>query len=127
MLSPVSISYPMRITFPRDRSRAQRRVSKEKIMTQNKHAEPPSRERHHVLLVGQDRRGNWVVQEQSGDRGGLFVSRDAALRFVRDENRDQHGTVVMISGILELDVNRRPSAAIQPTTGTAGQRLRQVA
>jgi len=96
-------------------------------MTQSKQAEPPSRERRPVLLVGQDRRGNWVVQEQSGDCGGLFVSRDAALRFVRDENRDQRGTVVMISGILELDVNRRPSAAIQPPSGTDGQRLRQVA
>jgi hypothetical protein len=78
-------------------------------------------------MVGQDRCGNWVVQEQSGDRGGLFVSRDAALRFVRDENRDQHSTVVMISGILELDVNRRPSAANEPLPGTDGQRLRQVA
>jgi hypothetical protein len=28
--------------------------------------------------------GNWVVQEQSGNRGGLFVSRDAALRYVRE-------------------------------------------
>jgi hypothetical protein len=117
----------MRITFPRDRSRAQRCVLKEKIMTQGKQAEPPSRERHHVLLVGRDRRGNWVVQEQSGDRGGLFASRDAALRYVRDENRNQHGAVVMISGILELDVSRRPSAAIQPPSGTDGQRLRQVA
>jgi hypothetical protein len=26
----------------------------------------------------------WVVQEQSGNRGGLFVSRDAALRYVRE-------------------------------------------
>jgi len=100
---------------------------KEKVMTQSKQAEPPSRERHHVLLVGRDRRGNWVVQEQSGDRGGLFASRDAALRYVRDENRNQHGAVVMISGILELDVSRRPSAAIQPPSGTDGQRLRQVA
>ena len=96
-------------------------------MTQSKQAEPPSRARLPVLIVGQDRRGNWVVQEKSGDRGGLFVSRDAALRYVRDENRKQQWPVVMISGIIELDVNRRPSAAIELLSGTDGQRLRQVA
>jgi hypothetical protein len=127
LLAPVSISYAIEITFPADGDRLQRRVSKEKIMTQSKQAEPPSRERHHVLMVGQDRCGNWVVQEQSGNCGGLFVSRDAALRYVRDENREQQWPVVMISGIIELDVRRRPSAATEPLSGTDGQRLRQVA
>jgi hypothetical protein len=102
-------------------------VSKEKVMTQSKQAEPPSRERHPVLMVGQDCRGNWVVQEQSGNCGGLFASRDAALRYVRDENRDRQRSVVMISGILELDVNRRPSAVIERLSATDGQRLRRVA
>ena len=96
-------------------------------MTQSKQAEPPWREGRRVLMVGQDRRGNWVVQEQSGDCGGLFVSRDTALRYVRDENREQRWPVVMISGIIELDVNRRPSAASKRLSGTDGQRLRQVA
>ena len=96
-------------------------------MGQSKQAEPPSRARHHVLMVGQDCRGNWVVQDQSGERGGLFVSRDAALRYVRDENREQQWPVVMISGIIELDVNRRPSAASERLPGIDGQRLRQVA
>ena len=127
MVGPVSISYAIEITFPADSDRLQRRVSKEWIMTQSKQAEPPSRARLPVLIVGQDRRGNWVVQEKSGDRGGLFVSRDAALRYVRDENRKQQWPVVMISGIIELDVNRRPSAAIELLSGTDGQRLRQVA
>jgi hypothetical protein len=77
-------------------------------------------------MVGQDCRGNWVVQEQAGNCGGLFVSRDAALRYVRDENRDQQRSVVMISGILELDVNRR-LAAIERLSGTHEQRLRRVA
>ncbi len=81
-------------------------------MMQRKQDEPPSREGHPVLMVGQDCHGKWVVEEQSGDRGGLFVSRDAALRYVRDENRNRQWSVMMISGILELDVNRRPSAAI---------------
>jgi hypothetical protein len=97
MVGPVSISYAIEITFAADSDRLQPRVSKEQSMTQSKQAEPPSREGHRVLMVGQDRRGNWVVQEQSGNCGGLFVSRDAALRYVRDENREQKWPVVMIS------------------------------
>lgn len=55
-------------------------------MTHTEQAEPPSWFRPPVFVVGQDRRGYWVVQDQQGIRGGLFVNRDAALRFVRSEN-----------------------------------------
>lgn len=96
-------------------------------MTQSKQAEPPSRARYPVLMVGQDCRGNWVVQEQSGNCGGLFVSRSAALRYVRDENRDHERSVVMTSGILELDVNRRPPSAMERLPATDNQHLRRVA
>ncbi len=41
----------------------------------------------HILLVGQDRAGHWVVQETAGLLGGLFVDREAALRFARAERR----------------------------------------
>jgi hypothetical protein len=78
-------------------------------------------------MVGQDCHGNWVVQDQSGERGGLFVSRDAALRYVRDENRYRQCSIVMISGILELDVDRRPLAAIERQSAPDDQRLRRVA
>jgi hypothetical protein len=96
-------------------------------MLQSRQTEPPSGERHPVLMVGQDCHGNWVVQDLSGNRGGLFVNRNAALRYVRDENRDEQRLVVMISGILELDVNRRPAAAIERVPATDGQALRRVA
>jgi hypothetical protein len=56
--------------------------------------------------VGQDKRGNWVVQDQKGMRGGLFVSREAALRYVRSENGFKPQAVVMVSGGVELDTNR---------------------
>jgi len=71
-------------------------------MTQSKQAEPPLVERLPVFLVGQNCHGNWVVQEQSGDHGGLFVNRDAALHYVRDENRLRQRSILMIPGILEL-------------------------
>ena len=73
-------------------------------MKQAKQAEPPSLFRPPVFMVGQNRRGNWVVRDQKGVCGGLFVTRDAALRFARAENGYQPQAVVIVSGNLELDM-----------------------
>jgi hypothetical protein len=81
-------------------------------MTQAKQAEPPSWLRPPLFMIGQDCRGNWVVQDQKGIRGGLFVDRKAALRFVRSENGDRPQALVMVPGVLELDMRR--SAALRP-------------
>jgi len=80
-------------------------------MMQEKQAEPPSWLRPPVFMIGRDRRGNWVVQDQKGVRGGLFVDRAAALRFVRFENGDRPQAVVMVSDGLELELSRKPDAA----------------
>jgi Dihydrodipicolinate synthetase family len=53
-----------------------------------------------------------VVQDPRGNCGGLFVDRDAALRFVRAENGYRTPAVVMVSGNLEL--NTRPIRARYP-------------
>lgn len=79
-------------------------------MTQAKQAEPPSWFRPPLFMVGQDRRGNWVVKDQRGICGGLFVNRDAALRFVRAENGYRPQAVVMVSEVLELEISRNQSA-----------------
>lgn len=76
-------------------------------MTQQEQTEPPSCLQFPRFMVGQDRCGNWVVQDQSAVRGGLFVTRDAALRFVRAENGDRLQAVVMVADILELDMSRK--------------------
>ena len=75
-------------------------------MTQQQQSEPPSWLRPPLFIVGQDKRGNWVVQDQKGMRGGLFVSREAAHRYVRSENGFKPQAVVMVSGGVELDTNR---------------------
>ena len=80
---------------------------------QAKRAEPPSWLRAPLFMIGQDCRGNWVVQDQRGIRGGLFGNRDAALRFVRSENGERPQAVVMVSGVLELDMRRNPVALPQ--------------
>ena len=79
-------------------------------MTQAQESEPPSWFRPPPFMVGQDHRGNWVVQDQKGTRGGLFVNRDAALRFVRSENGSKPQAVVMVSGSFELDMSRNAVA-----------------
>jgi hypothetical protein len=79
-------------------------------VTQAKQAEPPSWFRPPLFMVGQDRRGNWVVKDQRGICGGLFVNRDAALRFVRAENGYRPQAVVMVSEVLELEISRNQSA-----------------
>jgi len=58
-------------------------------------------------LIGRDSHGKWVVQDQQGLCGGLFVSQAEALRFARRENRNRPTAMVMVSGVFELDLTPR--------------------
>ncbi|MGC2081219.1 MAG: hypothetical protein WA728_35440 [Xanthobacteraceae bacterium] len=71
--------------------------------------------------VGRDSHGNWVVQDPRGIRGGLFVDRDQALRFVRAENGNRPQEFVMVGGVLELDMSKA-SATTQPGQDAAERR-----
>jgi hypothetical protein len=86
-------------------------------MTQDQQSEPPSWLRPPLFMVGQDRRGNWVVQDKKGMRGGLFVTRDAALRYVRSENGFKPQAVVMVSGGFELEISS--NAGVSPRAENA--------
>ena len=96
-------------------------------MTQKQQDEPPSCLHFPLFRVGQDHRGNWVVQDQSAVRGGFFVSRDAALRFVRSENGRRPQAVVMVSGNLELDMSRKSGKALPRPSAIDSQPQRRVA
>lgn len=96
-------------------------------MTEAKQKEPPSWARPPLFMIGRDCRGNWVVRDQSGICGGLFVDREAALRFVRAENGYQKRAVVMVSGTLELDMNHAPSAPVHRERAADAQRQRRIA
>jgi hypothetical protein len=72
---------------------------------------PPS------LLMGTNSRGDWVVRDRAGRRGGVFVNRASALRYLRLETGVRAPRVTMVAGNLELDM---PS--LDTTTGTAGDR-----
>lgn len=54
-----------------------------------------------ILMVGQDPRGRWMVQENHGLLEGSFVSREAAIQFARWERHAFPGaTVEMVSAPL---------------------------
>jgi hypothetical protein len=96
-------------------------------LIQEKQAEPPAWLRPPVFMLGQDLRGNWVVQEQKGARGGLFVDRAAALRFIRAETGHKPQGIVMVSGILELDIACNVGAPIRRADGGHTPELRRIA
>jgi hypothetical protein len=100
-------------------------------MQQREEAEPPSslqapnlRAPSHAswFRVGRDSHGNWVVQDPRGIRGGLFIDRDQALRFVRAENGNRPGGFVMVGGVLELDMSKA-SATTQPGLASTERRV----
>jgi hypothetical protein len=91
-------------------------------MRQREETEPPSGPQAPWFRVGRDSHGNWVVQDPRGIRGGLFVDRDQALRFVRAENGNRPQDFVMVGGVLELDMSRA-SAAAQPGWGATERRV----
>jgi hypothetical protein len=74
--------------------------------------EPPSRyNSQSCFLVGKDSQGHWVVKDQKGLRGGLFVDRAQALKYAMHEIADRMQAVIMVPGILELDMSG-PSPAL---------------
>jgi hypothetical protein len=78
--------------------------------------EPPSTARAKSLFrIGRNSRGNWVVQDQTGLCGGLFVNRVEAVKFAMFENGNRPQAVIMVPGILELDMSGQPRAQTRST------------
>ncbi len=93
-----------------------------------KHVEPPSPEpslRIPLFMIGKDSRGNWVVQDNHGSRGGLFVNRAEALKFEMFENGNRPQAVIMMPGIFELDMSRK--AGLEQRQPSNAEQMRQVA
>jgi hypothetical protein len=85
-------------------------------VTQAKQSEPPSpdAEPSNIFLVGRDSRGHWVVQDERGLCGGLFVERGEAVRFAMDETGKRPQAIRLVPGILELDMSRPAGATAPP-------------
>jgi hypothetical protein len=70
-------------------------------------AEPPSCSAASLSLIfiGKNRRGDWIVQEQNGLFGGLFVNRAQAIKYALSENGHHPETIVELPCEIELDMN----------------------
>jgi hypothetical protein len=69
--------------------------------------EPPSTHTS-LVLIGRNKRGQWVAQERNGLFGGLFTHRVAALRYALFENGHHPEAILAMDGVLELDMAARP-------------------
>jgi hypothetical protein len=69
-------------------------------------------------MIGKDSHGHWVVQDQSGLNGGLFINRAQALKFALFENGNCPQAVVMVPGVLELNMSGKPQ--MQSANSDAG-------
>jgi hypothetical protein len=49
-----------------------------------------------LSLIGTDSRGRWVVTDQNGRYGGLFVGRAAAIKFALSENGNDGTAAVQL-------------------------------
>jgi hypothetical protein len=63
-----------------------------------------------LYLIGKNSRGQWVVQEQDGLCGGLFVSRAEAVKYAMYETGRRPQAVIMVPGILELNLSGKRTA-----------------
>jgi hypothetical protein len=72
--------------------------------------EPPSPHQN-LILIGRNRRGNWVAQESHGLFGGLFVSRAQAVKYALFETGHHPATLVLSADIIELDMHRNAQLA----------------
>jgi hypothetical protein len=68
-------------------------------------AEPPScHSASTIVFIGRNKNGQWVVQQQHGLYGGLFVNRTVAIRYALFENGRHPETIVELSRPIELNM-----------------------
>ena len=58
------------------------------------------------FLLGLNSEGVWVIRKAAGRRAGLFKTREAAIKFARDESLDGSFTVLHEPQGLELEERR---------------------
>ncbi|WP_375779172.1 hypothetical protein ACE103_09300 [Bradyrhizobium sp. ma5] len=61
-----------------------------------------------IVFVGRNRRGNWVVREQRGSFGGLFINRAQALKYALFENGRHAESIIEVTREIELDIRTTP-------------------
>ena len=65
-----------------------------------------------IVFIGKNSRGNWIVQQQNGIYGGLFVNRAQAFKYALFENGHHPETIIELSREIELEIaGTLPSSA----------------
>ena len=87
--------------------------------------EPPScSSASTIVFIGRNGRGNWVVQQQNGLYGGLFVNRAQAIRYALFENGHHPETIVELKRAIELDMSAKlPSSDHLPAATAPSRRV----
>jgi hypothetical protein len=57
-----------------------------------------------VFVIGRNSHGNWVVQDQTGLRGGVFVNQVQALKYALSQTGHRAQAVVIVTEVLELEL-----------------------
>lgn len=61
-----------------------------------------------AVFVGKNRRGYWVVREQNGVFGGIFVNRAQAFKYALRANGQHPEAIVEVLREIELDIPASP-------------------
>jgi hypothetical protein len=72
-------------------------------VTVPRNSQPLAQASKSYFLLGQNERGLWVIRENMGTKAGVFLSREAAMRFARHESPQEHFAVVYVPDGLEFD------------------------
>ncbi|PDT64497.1 hypothetical protein CO683_37825 [Bradyrhizobium ottawaense] len=59
-----------------------------------------------IVFVGRNQQGNWVVREENGTFGGMFVNRTQAIKFVLKSGRAE--AIIEMSPRLEFATIAEP-------------------
>ena len=63
------------------------------------------------FLLGLNSAGLWVLRETAGRKGGLFRTREAAIKYARDESVNGNFTILQQPEGLEFENRRMQRAA----------------
>jgi hypothetical protein len=77
------------------------------------------------VVIGRNTHGEWVVLDQEGRCGGIFVSRDTAQKFALEVNGHRLEAIELFEGPLELTIGgvalRSQSGAVETAAGSRGK------
>jgi hypothetical protein len=80
--------------------------------TNVKLVEPPScNSPSAIVFIGKNSRGNWIVQQQNGLYGGLFVNRTQAVKYALFENGGHPETIIELPCEIELKIGKLATSA----------------